>query len=84
MCGHYPLDRQPNESGVQSAALATCQCCLEEEGCGVGSLTEERIGVHRREVLGGTHHVKMKELFFTVRDLCEEAVKNCQPASCRW
>jgi len=42
---------------------------LREEGCGMGSLTEEEFSVRRIEVLGGTHQVKMKELFFTICDL---------------
>lgn len=54
---------------------------LKEEGCGIGSSTEEGVSVHRIEVLGGTHQVKIKELFFTICDLTLRGRYSELPAS---
>lgn len=58
---------------------------LNEEGSGTSSSTEEEFSVHRIEVLGGTHLVKIKGLFLTcVISLWEEDTQNCQPALSKW
>lgn len=72
------LERQPNESSIKSAAVP------QREGCGTGSLTEEGFSAHRLEVLGGTHQVRIKEGFFTIRDLTLRGSYSELPALSKW